>query len=207
MQSRCANGSPSSEPRPGSARMRLAVVATLAGLALCTGGCGSSKPETPFKVSTFDSRASCSAARSTRRWSRRAAAARAGRCSSSCTATAGRRATRSAPCSSRRCAGWATARRSSCSRRATSAGGTTGRGQVGLVRAREVIPAALRRSGADRDRVAIGGISMGGFGALDLGRQQGRSAPSAAIRRPSSSAVTTTSPSGSTTPPTSRATT
>jgi S-formylglutathione hydrolase FrmB len=35
---------------------------------------------------------------------------------------------------------------------------------------REAIPAALRRSGADRDRVAIGGISMGGFGALDLAR-------------------------------------
>jgi len=34
----------------------------------------------------------------------------------------------------------------------------------------EVIPAALRRSGADPHRVAIGGISMGGFGALDLGR-------------------------------------
>ena len=35
---------------------------------------------------------------------------------------------------------------------------------------REAIPAALRRSGADPHRVAIGGISMGGFGALDLGR-------------------------------------
>jgi predicted esterase len=35
---------------------------------------------------------------------------------------------------------------------------------------REVIPEALRRSGADPHRVAIGGISMGGFGALDLGR-------------------------------------
>ena len=34
----------------------------------------------------------------------------------------------------------------------------------------EVIPAALARSGADKDRVAIGGISMGGWGALDLGR-------------------------------------
>jgi enterochelin esterase-like enzyme len=34
----------------------------------------------------------------------------------------------------------------------------------------EAIPAALRRSGADPRRVAIGGISMGGFGALDLGR-------------------------------------
>jgi S-formylglutathione hydrolase FrmB len=34
----------------------------------------------------------------------------------------------------------------------------------------EVIPAALRQTGADPHRVAIGGISMGGFGALDLGR-------------------------------------
>ncbi len=32
----------------------------------------------------------------------------------------------------------------------------------------EVIPAALERSGADPDRVALGGISMGGFGAFDL---------------------------------------
>jgi S-formylglutathione hydrolase FrmB len=35
---------------------------------------------------------------------------------------------------------------------------------------REAIPAALARSGADPKRVAIGGISMGGFGALDLAR-------------------------------------
>ena len=35
---------------------------------------------------------------------------------------------------------------------------------------KEALPAALRRSGADPHRVAIGGISMGGFGALDLGR-------------------------------------
>jgi predicted esterase len=35
---------------------------------------------------------------------------------------------------------------------------------------REAIPAALRRSGANPHRVAIGGISMGGFGALDLAR-------------------------------------
>jgi enterochelin esterase-like enzyme len=39
---------------------------------------------------------------------------------------------------------------------------------------REAIPAALKRSSADKDRVAIGGISMGGFGALDLGRAHGR---------------------------------
>jgi S-formylglutathione hydrolase FrmB len=32
----------------------------------------------------------------------------------------------------------------------------------------EVIPAVVRESGADPDRVAIGGISMGGFGAYDL---------------------------------------
>jgi S-formylglutathione hydrolase FrmB len=35
---------------------------------------------------------------------------------------------------------------------------------------REAIPQAVRRSGADPRRVAIGGISMGGFGALDLAR-------------------------------------
>jgi len=35
---------------------------------------------------------------------------------------------------------------------------------------REAIPEALARSGADSHRVAIGGISMGGFGALDLAR-------------------------------------
>jgi S-formylglutathione hydrolase FrmB len=35
---------------------------------------------------------------------------------------------------------------------------------------REVIPAAVRRLGADPARVAIGGTSMGGFGALDIAR-------------------------------------
>jgi S-formylglutathione hydrolase FrmB len=35
---------------------------------------------------------------------------------------------------------------------------------------REAIPAAIRRLGSDPRRVAIGGMSMGGFGALDLGR-------------------------------------
>jgi len=35
---------------------------------------------------------------------------------------------------------------------------------------REVIPAALKKVHADADRVAIGGVSMGGFGALDLAR-------------------------------------
>ncbi len=34
----------------------------------------------------------------------------------------------------------------------------------------EVIPLAVTSLGADRDRVAIGGISMGGFGAYDLAR-------------------------------------
>jgi enterochelin esterase-like enzyme len=34
----------------------------------------------------------------------------------------------------------------------------------------EAIPAVLKRTDADPHRVAIGGISMGGFGALDLGR-------------------------------------
>ena len=35
---------------------------------------------------------------------------------------------------------------------------------------KEVIPQVVRRFGADRRRVAIGGISMGGFGAFDLAR-------------------------------------
>jgi poly(3-hydroxybutyrate) depolymerase len=48
----------------------------------------------------------------------------------------------------------------------------TSQGKWGSYVLREVIPAALARTGADPDRVAIGGISMGGFGALDLGRQE-----------------------------------
>ena len=35
---------------------------------------------------------------------------------------------------------------------------------------RGVIPAAVRRFGIDRRRIAVGGISMGGFGAYDLAR-------------------------------------
>jgi S-formylglutathione hydrolase FrmB len=37
---------------------------------------------------------------------------------------------------------------------------------------REAIPAARRRLGTDPNREAIGGYSMGGFGALDLARQR-----------------------------------
>ncbi len=43
-------------------------------------------------------------------------------------------------------------------------------GRWGAYVLRQVIPAALRRTHADPQRVAIGGISMGGFGALDLAR-------------------------------------
>ncbi|MEN3343156.1 MAG: hypothetical protein V7644_2560 [Actinomycetota bacterium] len=43
-------------------------------------------------------------------------------------------------------------------------------GRWGSYVLREAIPAALARAHADRRRVAIGGISMGGFGALDLAR-------------------------------------
>ena len=43
-------------------------------------------------------------------------------------------------------------------------------GRWGSAVLREAIPEALARSHADRRRVAIGGISMGGFGALDLAR-------------------------------------
>jgi enterochelin esterase-like enzyme len=44
------------------------------------------------------------------------------------------------------------------------------RGRWGSYVVREALPAALRRLPVDRERVAIGGISMGGFGALDLAR-------------------------------------
>ena len=47
-------------------------------------------------------------------------------------------------------------------------------GRWGSYVLQEVIPAALARSGADKNRVAIGGISMGGFGALNLGRHGDR---------------------------------
>lgn len=43
-------------------------------------------------------------------------------------------------------------------------------GQWGRYVLGEVIPEALRRSHADARRVAVGGISMGGFGAYDLAR-------------------------------------
>ena len=45
-----------------------------------------------------------------------------------------------------------------------------GDGRWGEYVFREAIPAALERLHADPDRIAIGGISMGGFGALDLAR-------------------------------------
>lgn len=44
-------------------------------------------------------------------------------------------------------------------------------GDWGSVVVDEVIPAAAARTGADRRRVAIGGVSMGGFGAFDLARR------------------------------------
>lgn len=43
-------------------------------------------------------------------------------------------------------------------------------GKWGTSVLREAIPAAVARSHADGRRIAIGGISMGGFGALDLAR-------------------------------------
>jgi enterochelin esterase-like enzyme len=43
-------------------------------------------------------------------------------------------------------------------------------GRWGSMVLQEAIPAALRRSDADPRRIAVGGISMGGFGALDLAR-------------------------------------
>jgi poly(3-hydroxybutyrate) depolymerase len=45
-----------------------------------------------------------------------------------------------------------------------------GDGNWGRYVTREVIPEVVRRFGADPHRVAIGGISMGGFGAYDIAR-------------------------------------
>ena len=45
-----------------------------------------------------------------------------------------------------------------------------GEGPWGSYVLHEAIPAVLRRTGANPHRLAIGGISMGGFGALNLGR-------------------------------------
>jgi S-formylglutathione hydrolase FrmB len=45
-----------------------------------------------------------------------------------------------------------------------------GDGAWGRYVVREVLPEAIERSGADGSRVAIGGISMGGFGAYDVAR-------------------------------------
>ena len=45
-------------------------------------------------------------------------------------------------------------------------------GRWGSYVTREVIPSAIRRFNADPERIAIGGISMGGFGALDMARRR-----------------------------------
>ena len=44
-------------------------------------------------------------------------------------------------------------------------------GRWGSYVTREAIPAAVERYGVDRERIAIGGTSMGGFGALDIARR------------------------------------
>lgn len=45
-------------------------------------------------------------------------------------------------------------------------------GRWGSYVLREAIPAAVKRLGADGSRIAIGGVSMGGFGAFDLARRR-----------------------------------
>jgi poly(3-hydroxybutyrate) depolymerase len=47
-------------------------------------------------------------------------------------------------------------------------------GRWGAYVLREAIPAAVRELGADGSRVAIGGISMGGYGAFELARESRR---------------------------------
>lgn len=95
-----------------------------------------------------------------------------GRCSFSSTGRARTRACTSTRRSSARFGASASARRSwslpTAVRRATST--TVEESVGGSYILDEVIPQAAERYGADAKRVAIGGISMGGFGALHLGR-------------------------------------
>ena len=71
----------------------------------------------------------------------------------------------------------------------------------------EVIPEAARRLHADPSRVAIGGISMGGYGAFEVARRRpASSAPSAATRRDLAGRPATARRARSTTRPTSSAT-
>jgi predicted esterase len=47
-------------------------------------------------------------------------------------------------------------------------------GRWGSYVVREAIPAAVERYGVDKERIALGGTSMGGFGALDIARRNPR---------------------------------
>ena len=155
--------------------MRLGVAATLVGLALCASACGSSRPETPLRVSSFDLQSKLLA----RPLSELLVTPKGG--------GKGRpllvflHGYGGTPSDTLGPAFVAALRR--LGDRAPVVvlpQGEVGwwhdraEGAWGSYVLREVIPAALRRSGADPDRVAIGGISMGGFGALNLGRHQGR---------------------------------
>ncbi len=72
----------------------------------------------------------------------------------------------------------------------------------------EVIPLVEQRFGIDPHKLAIGGISMGGFGAYDIAlKNPGVSAPSAATPPPSGSTAPKPHRALSTMPPTSTATT
>ena len=155
-------------------RMRLAIVALLAGLMLCGSGCGSSKPETPLKVSSFDLESKLLA----RPLSELLVTPKGGGKGrpllvflhgyggtpsdtlSPAFVSALRRLGDRAPVVvlPQGEVGWWHDR---------------AEGPWGSYVLREAIPQMLARTGANPHRVAIGGISMGGFGALNLGRQRG----------------------------------
>jgi S-formylglutathione hydrolase FrmB len=82
-------------------------------------------------------------------------------------------------------------------------------GEWGEYVMREVIPEAVRRMHADPRRIAIGGLSMGGFGSYDLGLAHpgARSARSAATPRRCGETAAKARPGPSTAPKTSNATT
>jgi S-formylglutathione hydrolase FrmB len=155
--------------------VRLGVIGVLAGLVLCTCGCGSSKPETPLQVSTFELQSKLLG----RQLDQVLVTPKGG--------GKGRpllvflHGYGGTPADTLSPAFVAALRR--LGDRAPVVvlpDGQVGwwhdreEGRWGSYVLQEVIPAALQRSGADPQHVAVGGISMGGFGALSLGRHTGR---------------------------------
>ena len=190
-----AETQPAAEPRLQQRfadAKRLALVAAVPTAAATASGCGSdSAPPTPpeglrrFPAVQADGPADARPARHSR-----PGAGRGDPSSSSSTATARRRGRRSARPSSTRIRRLGKQAPNAFLPEGDRAGGTTPARARGARTSCASDPAALARTGADPDRIAIGGITMGGFGALDpAARSRSASARSAATRPRSSPAA------------------